>query len=449
METSDFRWWHYFFSSCLLAVSFSVSGQITSVIEEEYPSPPDMSSLHFYLITVDVGEDVWNNFGHTALRLFDESSNTDTIYNWGVFDISGGVLGFSWDFFTGVMDYRLSLSSPSREFASYAAQGRTVWQDKINLTNPQKERLYQRLMWNIEPSNVEYPYQYFFNNCTTKLRDYLDEALDGKISSQFAENVGFTFRDHVQSHYQSVGFVALSLDILMNSNIDRVISEWEQMFLPLQFRGYLRQMVSDVAENGERQMLLSDSQTILDFSPPTIETNPYQIASALLFSPLLFLLLMVKRIPQSYYANYSNLGLRWASLTWRLLGLLGLIMMGFSGIYGLLMLGSWFISDHLDTHHNLNLLLFWPTDILGLVMGFRWLFTCKPWPMTHNNEPFINYYLLAHLVGITVYGGLAFFDLSAQSINNVALYILPSIFLFTLLIWFVGFESAKNKNSFF
>ena len=449
MGTFDIRRWHYFFSGCLLAVSFSVTGQITSVIEEEYPSPPDMSSLHFYLITVDVGEDVWNNFGHTALRLFDESSNTDTIYNWGVFDISGGVLGFSWEFFTGVMDYRLSVSSPSQEFASYAAQGRTVWQDKINLTNPQKERLYQRLMWNLEPSNVEYPYQYFFNNCTTKLRDYLDEALDGKISSRFAENVGSTFRDHVQSHYQSVGFVALSLDILMNSNIDRIISEWEQMFLPLQFREYLRQMGSDVAEDGERQMLLSDPQIILDFSPPTIETNPYQIALAILFLPLLFLLLMVKRIPQSYYANYSNLGLRWASLTWRLLGLLGLIIMGFSGIYGLLMLGSWFVSDHLDTHHNLNLLLFWPTDILGLVMGFRWLFICKPWPMTHNNEPFINYYLLAHLAGITVYGVLAFFEISAQSINNVALYILPSILLFTLLIWFVGFEPAKSKNSFF
>jgi hypothetical protein len=103
MGTFDIRRWHYFFSGCLLAVSFSVTGQITSFIEEEYPSPPDMSSLHFYLITVDVGEDVWNNFGHTALRLFDESSNTDMIYNWGVFDISGGVLGFSWEFFTGVM----------------------------------------------------------------------------------------------------------------------------------------------------------------------------------------------------------------------------------------------------------------------------------------------------------------------------------------------------------
>jgi hypothetical protein len=82
-------------------------------------------------------------------------------------------------------------------------------------------------------------------------------------------------------------------------------------------------------------------------------------------------------------------------------------------------------------------------------MGFRWLFICKPWPMTHNNEPFINYYLLAHLAGITVYGVLAFFEISAQSINNVALYILPSILLFTLLIWFVGFEPAKSKNSFF
>ena len=63
----------------------------------------------------------------------------------------------------------------------------------------------------------------------------------------------------------------------MNSNIDRKISEWEEMFLPLKFRERLLQVESDVAENGERQMLLSDSQIIAQFMPPTIDTNPYEV----------------------------------------------------------------------------------------------------------------------------------------------------------------------------
>ena len=66
---------------------------------EIYSIPADMSGVHFYLITVDVGDAVWDNFGHTALRVFDENSNTDVIFNWGYFDIGGSAVEFSWDFF--------------------------------------------------------------------------------------------------------------------------------------------------------------------------------------------------------------------------------------------------------------------------------------------------------------------------------------------------------------
>ena len=119
---------------------------------EDYQVPSNLSALNFYLITVDVGDQVWDNFGHTALRVFDENTNTDVIFNWGTFDISGGVVDFSWKFFKGIMDYRLTTSTPSQEFSLYSAQQRTVWQDKLNLTNPQKERLYRRLLWNLESS---------------------------------------------------------------------------------------------------------------------------------------------------------------------------------------------------------------------------------------------------------------------------------------------------------
>ncbi len=430
-------------------ISSSLYGQETLDSLDAYKVPPDMSRVHFYLITVDVGDDVWNNFGHTALRLFDENINQNTIFNWGVFDTSGGVLGFSWDFFKGVMSYRLSVNSPSQEFASYAAQGRTVWQDKINLTNPQKEILYRRLMWNLEPANVDYPYQYFFDNCTTKVRDYLDEALSGGIRSDFTGQSRFTFRDHVQSHYQSVGFVGFSLDILMNSNIDRVISEWEEMFLPLKFREYLLQMGSNVAENGEQLMLLSEQQVVMEFPPPTIESDPYQVASVVLLSPVLFLFLMIRRVAQRYYATYSKFGLRGGFICWRLLGILGLIVMFCSGVYGLLMLGSWFVSDHVDTHHNMNLLLFWPTDILGAFVALRWLFLCKPWPTTHNNAPFINYYLLGHISTMLVYVFITAFGLSGQFTSSIALYLVPGMFLFVCLIWIVGFQPAKSKDIFF
>ncbi len=435
-------------SLMLLPLNRAFSQQ-TLGVPEQYALPVDMNGVHFYLLTVDVGDKVWDNFGHTMLRMFDENTNTDMVFNWGVFRINGGPVAFSYNFFKGIMNYELGTQSPSQEFAMYRSQERSVWQDKINLTNPQKEILYRRLLWNLEPENTVYPYHYFFDNCTTRVRDYLDEALSGRVASLNSGTTDSTFRDQVQGHYESVALIGFSLDVLMNSNIDRPMSEWEEMFLPLKLRESLKSIESDVAENGVRNMLLSDPQQIMSFPAPTVQTSPYRIASIILLAPILFLLLMLKKIPMSYFATHSRIGLKLAGLNFRILGVLGILTALFSGIYGTLMLGSWFVSDHLDLHHNINLLLFWPTDLLGLLVALRWLILCKPWPMTHNTTPFLNYYMMAHLLGMLVYVSVTFLQLVDQSTMNIALYVLPGFALFTGLIWLVGFEPAKPKNVFF
>lgn len=439
--------------AALLLAGLLLSSRVLAVeaIEspQSYPVPADMSGVHFYLITVDVGDKVWDNFGHTALRVLDENNNTDLVFNWGVFRIDGGPVAFSYNFFKGIMNYELGTQSPAQEFAMYRAQERSVWQDRINLTNPQKEVLYRRLLWNLEPENTVYPYQYFFDNCTTRVRDYLDEALSGRIAAANSGVTESTFRDQVQEHYESVALIGFSLDVLMNSNIDRPMTEWEAMFLPLRLRDRLYLIESDVAENGVRNKLLSDPQQIMAFPAPTVETDPYQLASIVLLAPVLFLLLMLKKIPMSYFATHSRIGLKLAGINFRILGLLGILTALFSGVYGTLMLGSWFVSDHMDLHHNINLLLFWPTDLLGLLVALRWLVLCKPWPMTHNSTPFLNYYMMAHLLGMLIYVAVMFLQLVEQSGMNIAIYVVPGFAAFTALIWVVGFEPAKPKNVFF
>ena len=417
--------------------------------QASYPQPADLSQLHFYLITVDVGENVWDNFGHTALRVFDENNGSDTVFNWGGFDTSGGVVAFSYNFFKGIMNYTLFTSTPTREFDSFRNQQRTVWQDKLNLSNQQKEVLYRRLMWNLEPDNVIYAYHHFFDNCTTRIRDYLDEALSGKLARQFTGVTDHSFRDLVEAHYASVALIGFSLDVLVNSNVDRPVSEWEQMFLPLSLRSQLAQIQSDVVINGERLALLSDSQVIMEFAPPMVETDVYRVASLVLLAPILLLSLLLKKIPMSYFATHSRVSLKAPGFSFMMLGLLGLLTATFSGIYGTLMLGSWFFSEHLDLHHNINLLLFWPTDLLGIIVSIRWLVLRSPWPMTNNSTPFINYYLLAHVIGMLGYGFIALMGLSNQSIDRIALYVLPGFFCFTLFVWLVGFVQAKPRNMYF
>ena len=432
----------------LLACSGGVMAQLPPLEQADTETPVDLDSLRFYLITVDVGNNVWDNFGHTALRLYDENTNTDLVFNWGVFDISGGVADFSYNFFKGVMDYRLATRSSTSEFDVYRAQGRSVWQDRLNLTNPQKEKLYRRLMWNLQAENLAYEYHYFFDNCTTRVRDYLDEALGGAISDQYSGVTEKTFRHYVREHYASASLIGFSLDVLLNSNVDQQVSEWEDMFLPLTLRQRLQAMSSDVGGAEEVLPLLSDHQKIMEFPPPTVQPSAYQIASVGLLVPLLALLLMLKRLPMTYLATHSRIGLRAAGLSFRLLGLVGVVTALFSGIFGFLMLSSWFVSDHIDTHHNFNLLLFWPTDLLGVVIAIRWLVFCRPWPMSHDSAPFIHNYLLAHVGALLAYSAAAFFQLTSQLIVDLAVHLVPGLLLFTLLIWLVGLEPARSKNIF-
>ena len=445
-----------FLSSLVIIALTVLPFDKTSALEaiespDQYSLPADMDGVHFYLITVDVGNKVWDNFGHTALRVIDENTNTDVVFNWGVFRINGGLVSFSYNFFKGIMNYELGTQSPSQEFAVYRSQERSVWQDRINLTNPQKEILYRRLLWNMQPENIIYPYQYFFDNCTTRVRDYLNEALSSTIETKTSsyDLPSLTFRDQVKGHYESVALIGFSLDVLMNSNIDEPLSQWDEMFLPLKLRERLYLVESDVAEDGVRNKLLSDPQEVMLFAPPKVEKDPYQIAFVGLLAPVLMLLSMLKKIPMSYFATHSRVGLKFPSINYRLLGLLGIVTALFSGIYGILMLGSWFVSEHLDLHHNINLLLFWPTDLLILIAAMRWLVFCKPWPMTHNSTPFLNYYMMAHLLSMMAYAGVTFLQLVDQSTMDIAVHVLPGFALFTVLIWLVGFEPAKPKNKFF
>ena len=85
--------------------------------QDEIRLPADFSRVHFYLITVDVGDQVWDNFGHTALRMVDDNTGTDLLFNWGLFDTSGGALRFGFNFALGIMNYQLGVAPPGWELS--------------------------------------------------------------------------------------------------------------------------------------------------------------------------------------------------------------------------------------------------------------------------------------------------------------------------------------------
>lgn len=394
--------------------------------------PNNLNQLEFYLITVDVGANVWDNFGHTALRVVDNTTNTDLIFNWGLFDTSIGNLRFAANFARGIMNYQLGVAPPAWELGRYQAEGRSVWQDRLRLTAEQKRTLYQRLAWNLRPENISYDYEYFFDNCTTRVRDYLDEALGGALSNQTQVLGQRTFRDEVVDHYASVPVIAFSLNILMNGNIDERMTQWQRMFLPLQLREQLL-----------RLGMIEESETVMSFAPP--EAGPSaNLISLLLALPMLLLLLSVRRASIASFSSQPGFALRAPAVSYRLLGLLGLIIALFSGVYGLIMSLGWWLSSHQDVHGNLNLLLFWPTDLLGLGVAFSWLLKGQAYTLSSTRQQFVTAYLVLHLLAALVYLVMALFGLGGQHLGSIALYVLPPLILYALVVMIAGMRPIRS-----
>lgn len=394
--------------------------------------PADFSQVTFYLITVDVGNHVWDNFGHTALRVVDDSTGTDLVFNWGLFDASIGYVRFAANFARGIMDYQLGVTPPAWELGRYQQEARTVWQDRLVLTSEQKRRLYQRLAWNIRDENLVYQYDYFYDNCTTRVRDYLDEALGGALNEQSRALTQSTFRDEVRDHYASLPLISFSLDVLMNERIDRRMTQWEQMFLPLVLRTQL-----------DRAGLLTDSQVLMEFPAPPAGVNPYHLA-ALLMIPCLLLLLCLKRASIASFSSQPGFTLRLPALTYRLLGLVGLVIALFSGVYGMIMSLGWFFSSHQDIHENMNLLLFWPTDLLGVLIALRWLLTGRAWTVSSGRHQWMMTYFIIHIMAAIVYLVIVVSGLTEQRVGSLLLYVLPVLALFTALIMTAGMSRVRS-----
>jgi len=406
--------------------------------------PEDFDRVNFYLITVDVGNALWNNFGHTALRVVDEESNTDLIFNWGLFDTSVGYVTFAVNFLRGIMAYELGVSPPGWELRTYEREQRTVWQERINLNKAQKEILYKRLAWNLREENISYDYHYFFDNCTTRVRDYLNEALQGEIASQHQSLVPATFRDEVRAYYASLPPIAVSLDVLLNSFVDRRMTEWEHMFLPLQLRNRLMDHPSSSYENGQRLNLLDDSMILMQYAPPPSRLYGYYYVALLLLLPLLYLLFNLRRISISSFSSSPGYTLKVPGINFRLLGLAGLVIALASGIYGLMMVFGWGFSGHQVMYHNINLLLFWPTDMLGLVMAVRWLLSGKAIQINSSKYTLIGFYLFAHVLAALVYVIAGVTGLVDQQLNSIIIFVVPVLLIFTTLVWSAGLHPVRN-----
>ena len=414
----------------VISQSFSIYANST-LSEEIRKQNPDQ--VQFFLHTIDTGDLVFDNFGHTAIRLVNQASHLDLVFNWGVFDFSDP-FRFSLTFYQGNLLYKLGVFSFRTTSQRYQIEGRTVWEDRLILDRLQKKKLLHYLSWHLLPQNRYYQYQYFFDNCSTRPRDFLNIILENRLKLiTEREKTGESFRDMVRSHYRTIPMLALTLDIIMNSRIEEEMSIWQKMFLPNTLRQTLLQF--DHPHISGKKVLEESSRPYLLFpSKKPYRFNGYGIFS--LISLVSFILSWIG-IHQSQM-RIKRLGYRILSLS--LIGW-GII----SASLGMLMLLSWFFSLHLDLHHNANLLMFWPTDVIYIIAGLKIGRRKGPWALSANGYRRLLIYTVAHGCALLclICGYLA--GMVTQDVSRVILFIAPINMIFQLFLLFWGCRANASK----
>ena len=188
-----------------------------------------MDSVRISLLTCAPGSEIYALFGHSAIRYENPEKDQDWVFNYGMFSFKEP--NFVMRFVKGETDYQLGVV-PFRYFETeYALRGSSVYQQVLNLTDEEKAKLISLLEENYLPSNRVYRYNYFYDNCTTRARDKVEESIQGKVVYPKTEKE-VSFRDIIHEFTAGSEWGEFGIDLCLGSEADEPIDERKQMFAP-------------------------------------------------------------------------------------------------------------------------------------------------------------------------------------------------------------------------
>jgi hypothetical protein len=317
--------------------------------------------LRVYLMTMGPGDAVWEKFGHNAIWIHDPERGVDPAFNYGIFSFDQP--GFIGRLLRGNMLYTMAPYDAAQTVQHYGYFDRPVWAQELNLTAAQKLALYEFLEWNALPENADYQYDYFRDNCSTRVRDAIDRVLGGALRTALdTVATGSTYRS--ESLRLTSGSVPVSTGLLLalGPDVDRPLSAWEESFVPMRLSEHLARVrvpasVGLVGGNGVDAPLVAAEMQLFqaDRAPPP-ERAPGRTAWYLAAGLLLAGAFGAGRVRAGARAAAPSRAWLAAAAAWSII----------VGVFGTLIALLWVVTDHTDTYRNLNLLFAHP---LALVLG--------------------------------------------------------------------------------
>ncbi len=334
-----------------LAALGLVGTVLASPLPAAAPRVEPGSELTVYLMTFGPGREVWERFGHNAIWIHDSIGGTDQAYNYGLFDFRQE--HFILRFVRGQMWYWMAGFPAQSYVRQYQRDNRSVWIQELEIPPAARGELQRFLQWNERPENKFYHYDYYRDNCSTRVRDALDRVLGGAIRRQTeAVPSGTTFRFHTQRLTANDPFIFTGLLLALGERVDRPISAWEEMFLPLAMRQHLRR-IRVAGPGGTSVPLVRSERTIFEsIAPAPADAPPDWLAAYLAIGGIIGASAYSagSRARESRSARAAFLGVAGG---WSLV----------AGLAGVILAGLWWFTDHTMAACNENLLQMNPVSL--------------------------------------------------------------------------------------
>ncbi len=318
-------------------------------------------------------QELYAAFGHSAFRVRDDSLGIDHIYNYGIFDFDQP--NFYLNFAKGFLYYKLGVSEYERFRNYYMYHGRFIHEQELNLDHEQKNRLFEFLQWNALPENQFYRYDYFYDNCATRIRDALETVFEDDLRFDFDFiDTDYSIRDLTDLYLGPFPWGDLGIDLCLGLPMDVKAEPRMYMFLP----DYVEYSMANayLLRAGKWQPLVKNHVVIYEGNPEIGQNvtffKPY-VVSGLLF--LVVLILTAYGVKKKKYNRHIDF------FFWFVTGFLGLFL-----------LTLWLLTDHEAAAKNFNLLWALPHH---LIFAFIWFKKQEPsWFVTYNKYLFIYLILL-------------------------------------------------------
>ena len=294
------------------------------------------------VLTCSQGEELYAKFGHSALRVSDPLNNMDWVFNYGTFSFN--TPNFYLKFANGKLNYILSISKYKHFLPEYFKDNRRVTEQILNLDLENRQRVFDALMINYKPENRYYKYDFFYDNCATRIVDIIADNIEGKLALNVAnqKDKEISFRAYLHHYLKTSPWTETGLNLILGLPADKVATLRESTYLP-DFLLIAFDQAQFISPDGKQIPLVQEKKELLAFDDVS-EKFRFWTSPFFIFAILLMVVASISLLFQSKAFMCFDRTLFFVA-----------------GVVGVLICYLWFVTDHSVTRFNFNILWSFPS----------------------------------------------------------------------------------------